>query len=56
MSDGQTRAVLATEEIAAAMGGHIYDGLDLLADTCWIHDAGGDLAKTLGVPYRNGLD
>lgn len=52
---GGTRAVLDAEEPAAAMGSFIYDGLDLLCDTSWIHDAGRTVAEALGVDYLNGL-
>ncbi len=52
---GGTHAVLTAEEPIANMGGPFYDGLDLLCDSGWIHDAGGALAIALGVSYVHGL-
>ncbi len=53
LASGGELGVLTAHEPAAAMGGFIYDGLDLLADSGWIHDCGRDLARALGVPYVN---
>jgi hypothetical protein len=52
-ADG-SRQVVAVDVPDAAMGSFFYDGLDLLADSGWLHALGRDLAEALGVSYIDG--
>lgn len=55
LKSGDEHSLVGVDVPTAAMGDMFYDGLDLMADTSWVHNLGHTIARGLGVPYIDGI-